>query len=159
MQRFLPSYNSRFAVPPAQSESAYRPWPLGLRPETVFCFKHERVVAKDNSISFNGHRLPIAPGRSRSSYAHRRVQVRQELNGQLLVCYQGSPVARFKPLHANPPAVGKFTPATPLAPSPMPYSTKPPLPSKLPRQPYKPPPDHPWRQPIIVQAKPKKPEG
>ena len=67
LQHFLPGYNSRFAVPPAQPESAYRPWPAGLHPQDVFCFKHERVVAKDNTISFNGHRLPIAPGPARRS--------------------------------------------------------------------------------------------
>ena len=159
LQHFLPAYNTRFAVPPTQPTSAYRPWPAGIHPQDVFCFKHERIVAKDNTISFNGHRLPIAPGRSRSSYAHCRVEVRQQLNGQLLVCYQGSPLARFKPLHAGPPAVGKFTPAPPPPSAPMPHTAKPVPPSKVPRQPYKPPPDHPWRQPFIVQAKPKNAGG
>ena len=159
LQRFLPSYNTRFAVPPTQPGSAYRPWPTGLQPDTVFCFKHERVVAKDNTISFNGHRLPLAPGSPRRSYGHCRVEVRQHLNGQLLVCYQGRPLARFKPLDPGPPPVGKFTPATPLSSAPMPHTPKPVSPSKVPRQPYKPPPDHPWRQPIIVQARPEKAEG
>jgi len=81
LQRFLPGFNSRFAVPPAQPGSSYRPWPAGLQPDTVFCFKHERVVAKDNTLSFNGHRLPIAPGRNRSSYARCRVELHQLLNG------------------------------------------------------------------------------
>lgn len=158
LQRFLPTYNARFAVPPAQTESAYRPWPAGLRHDSVFCFKHERVVAKDNTISFNGHRLPIAPGRSRSSYAHCRVEVRQQLNGQLLVSYQGRPLARFKPLQPGPPQVGKFTPPAP------PTTDKPPRPqparrSEIPRLPHKPAPDHPWRQPIIARATPKNPRG
>lgn len=67
LDHFLPSFNTRFAVSPAQPGSAYRPWPAGLQPQDVFCFKHERAVAKDNTISFNGHRLPIAPGPARRS--------------------------------------------------------------------------------------------
>ena len=156
---FLPAYNTRFAVPSAQDGSASRPWPAGLRPDTLFCFKHERVVAKDNTISFDGHRLPIAPGRSRRSYAHCTVELRQLLNGQLLVSYQGSPLARFKPLDPGPPAVGMFTPAEPPAISIKPRPDKPISRSRVPGRPHKPAPDHPWRLPIIAQARAKKPEG
>jgi len=159
LHHFLPAYNTRFAVAPAQPGSAYRPWPAGLPPETVFCFKHERVVAKDNTISFNGHRLPIAPSRSRSSYARCRVEVRQLLNGQLLVCYHGSPLARFKPLDPGPPAVGKFTPADPppIPTRPRPNKPAPRLPAPAP--PHRPAPDHPWRLPIVAQGKTTKSRG
>ena len=157
LQAFLPAYNARFAVAPAQTLSAFRPWPAGLRPGTVFCFKHERVVAKDNTISFNGHRLPIAPGRSRSSYAHCRVELRQLLNGQLLVCHQESPVARFKPLYPGPPPVGKFTPADPSPLPPKPRPKQPPRPRSV--SPHKPSPDHPWRRPLFSKPAPPGPEG
>ena len=159
LQHFLPAYNARFAVPPAEAESAYCPWPAGLRPDTVFCFKHERVVAKDNTISFNGHRLPIAPGPSHSSYAHCRVEVRQLLNGQLLVCYQQHPLARFKPLQSGPPAVGKFTPADPPPIPPTPRPNKPAPRLRAPASPHRPAPDHPWRLPIIAQGKTSKSPG
>jgi transposase len=157
LSRFLLTYNARFPVPPADPEPAFRPWPAGLRPDTVFCFKHERVVAKDNTLSFNGHRLPIAPARSRSTYAHCRVEVRQLLNGQLLVSYQGSPIARFKPLNPAPPRVGKFTPANPL---PVPTKPRPTMPSQ-PKMPtlHKPGPDHPWRKPLFARSAPPKTQG
>ncbi len=150
LQPFLPAFNARFAVPASQAGSAFRPWPSDLRPGDVFCFKHQRLVAKDNTISFNGHRLPISPARTRSSYAHCRVEVRQLMNGQLLVCYQGKPLARFSPLLPGPPRVGKFTPASssiipPKHPAPLPASQP-----RLPLRPPKPPPDHPWRHTIIA---------
>ncbi len=159
LQDFLPAYNARFATPPADTLSAYRPWPAGLRPDTVFCFKHERVVAKDNTLSFNGHRLSIAPSRSRSSYALCRVELRQLLNGQLLVCHHGSPVARFKPLNPGPPAVGKFTPADPPPIPPRPSRHKPTPPSDSVSRPHKPGPHHPWRRPLFAKAPPPKTEG
>jgi transposase len=152
---FLPGYNARFAVPPAEAPSAYRPWPTGLRPDDVFCFKHERVVAKDNTISFSGHRLPIEPISRRRSYAHCRVEVRQQLNGQLVVCYHEKPLVRFKPLNPGPPAVAKFTPAE-RQPMPAPSKTTKPISRpKAPRRPSKPAADHPWRHSMIAQGKPK----
>lgn len=156
---FLPGYNARFAIPAAQAPSTFRPWPTGLRSDDVFCFKHERVVAKDNTISFSGHRLPIEPASRRRSYAHRRVEVRQLLNGQLLVCYQAKPLVRFKPLEPGPPAVGKFTPAERQPAPALPEVAKLVSRPKLPRQPSKPAPNHPWRQSVIVQGRPKKRKG
>lgn len=156
---FLSRFNARFAVSPAEEPSVYRPWPAGLRFDEVLCFKHERVVGNDNAISFSGHGLPIAPGSTRRTYARCRVEVRQLLNGQLLVWYQGKPLTRFKPKVAGPPAVGKFTPAKvqPLKTRIQPAKKKPA--SAKPRVPYKPPPDHPWRKPAVVHGKPRKQPG
>jgi hypothetical protein len=159
VQHFLPDYNARFTVPATKTSSAYRPWPPSLQPEAVLCFKHERVVAQDNTISFSGHRLPIEPASHRRSFAHCRVEVRQQLNGQLLVCYQERPLARFKPLNPGHPPVGKFTPAEPQ-PIPPPATLAPPVSRrKASRHSSKPAADHPWRQPFIVQGKLSKHKG
>jgi transposase len=159
LPRFLPGYNARFAVPPALGSSTYRPWPTGLRPEDVFCFKHERVVAKDNTISFSGHRLPIEPASHRRSYAGCRVEVRQQLSGQLVLCYHEKALVRFKPLTAGPPAVGKFTPAQHQPIPAASKTTRPVARPKSPRQPSKPAADHPWRHSIVIQGKAKKRRG
>lgn len=156
---FLPRFNARFGVPPTEEQSAFRPWPTGLQPDDVLCFKHERVVANDNTISFSGQRLPIEPDSHRRSYAHCRVEARQLLNGQLLVCYQGKPLARFKPLLAGPPAVGRFTPADPQPVkariTPSKHSHQP----RAPRPANKPASDHPWRKPFLVQGNVNNPRG
>jgi len=59
LSTYLPKFNVHFGVEPAQDASAYRAWPADLRPEEVFCFKHQRTVNNDNTISFDGHRLQI----------------------------------------------------------------------------------------------------
>lgn len=86
---FLPPFNQRFQVEPAQAETAYVPWPKEYRPQDFFCFKHIRTVANDNTISFDGHRLQIPPGPQRRSYARAKVDVWQHLDGRLEVRYQG----------------------------------------------------------------------
>jgi transposase len=159
LRHFLPSFNARFAVPPAEAGSAYRPWPSDIQPGDVFCFKHQRIVAKDNTISFDGQRLPIAPRPARSSYAHCRVEVRQLMNGQLLICYQGKPLARFKPLLPGPPRVGKFTPASPPIVPARHHTPEPASQPRLPLRPYKPPPNHPWRRGFIAAPMPPKHRG
>jgi transposase len=148
---FLARYNARFAVPPTQEPSTYRPWPPGLEPDAALCFKHERVVANDNAISFSGQRLAIEPGSPRRAYAHCRVEVRQLLNGQLLVCYQGKPIARFKPLLTGLPTIGKFTPADPQPVKAKITSARRTRQPKEKGHPYKPPPDHPWRRGFFVK--------
>jgi transposase len=139
---YLPRLNERFSVPPAQPGSAYRSWPDDLRPQDVFCFKHQRTVSNDNTISFDGKRLQIPPGPQRTSYARARVDVHQLLDGRLLICYKGETLVTYEPAVPGPVRVGKFTPVTQPSSDPPPEKPKQPQP----RKPYKPAPDHPWRR-------------
>ncbi|MCL4369469.1 MAG: hypothetical protein M1380_00970 [Chloroflexi bacterium] len=86
---FLARYNRRFAVPPAEGGSAYRPLPEGTDPERVFCFKHTRTVGADNVVAFDHHRLQILADGERASYARLEVEVHRRLDGTLAVFHQG----------------------------------------------------------------------
>lgn len=145
LAQYLPDFNARFSVPPAEPGSAYRPWPEDLQPDSIFCFKHQRTVNNDNTISFDGKPLQIPPGPDRISYAKARVDVLQLLDGSLAIAHKDQVLVVFKPATPGPVRVGKFAPAPaePL-PSPQPSPSAPPKPK--PRTPYKPPPDHPWRR-------------
>lgn len=90
---FLPRFNTRFGVPPAQSGSAYRQPPPKLCLEGVLCFKYQRAVARDNTVRFGGHTLQVLPGLERLSYAHARVEVQERLDGSLVVSYQGQVIS------------------------------------------------------------------
>jgi transposase len=155
LKRFLPKFNARFSLPPAQPGSAYRPWPPLLKREQVFSFQHQRTVNNDNTISFDRNRLQIPPGPHRLSYARARVDVLQRLDGSLAVCHHGQTLVVFQPATSDPVRVGKFTPA-PSAPPPPPVRTEaPPPPVTKTRAPYKPAPDHPWRlYPISTKPRP-----
>ena len=152
--RYLPRFNSRFGVEPAETGSAYVPWPEDLDPEEVFCFKHRRTVLSDNTISFGGHSLQIPPGPDRISYARARVDVHQRLDGSLAICYHGKTLVVYQSADNEPLRVGKFTPAVPYQPPAQPSkqdkkSDKP----RARRAPYKPAPDHPWRRPFKLDKK------
>jgi hypothetical protein len=89
LQEFLPRYNKHFAVPPAQSEPAYRPVSPGLDIDGILCFKEWRRVAKDNTVQYHGKTLQIFPESERTTYARAHVEVQERLDGRLLVCHKG----------------------------------------------------------------------
>lgn len=97
---FLQRFNARFAKVPVQPESAYRPWPDDLDPDTVFCFKYPATVANDNTISLAPHHLQVLPGPGGRSYAKARVEVHERLDGPLAVYYHGQRLAA-RPLVIN----------------------------------------------------------
>ncbi len=150
---FLPRFNARFGVPPAQPGSAYRP-AVELDLAGVLCFKHQRTVAKDNTVRLGPDTLQLLPGPDRCSYARARVEVQERLDGSLAVCFQGNLIAtRPAPPHAVTLRADKRkekgtagepgVPSSPWVPSiPHLRAGKPPVP--------KPGPNHPWRKPLLV---------
>lgn len=103
LRDFLPRYNARFAQPPADPTPAYRPWPAGLDPQTVFCFKYQRVVSNDNTITLASHHIQLLPGPQRRSYAKATVEGHERLDGSIAVFYQGTRVPS-QHLTVTPPA-------------------------------------------------------
>ena len=79
-----------------------------MQAEEVFCFKHERTVANDNTLSFNGVTLPIPPGPDRISYAIVRVQVRQYLAGRVGICYHNQILTMIQTQPMGPLRVGQL---------------------------------------------------
>lgn len=95
LQDFLPAFNAKFAVDPADPGSAFRPVPADLAYNDVFTFRTKRKVAPDNTVSFRGRVLSIPPGPSRRSYARATVQVYEHLDGSWSVFYQDRCVVRY----------------------------------------------------------------
>ena len=85
LEQFLPRFNERFGVPPAQQESAYRPVDAGLNIDAVLCIKELRRVARDNTVQYHGQTLQLFPGTDRPSYSGTRAEVQERLDGQLIV--------------------------------------------------------------------------
>jgi hypothetical protein len=82
---FLPRYNARFAVPPADPEPAWRPVPEGLDLDAVCAFRYERVIANDATVRVGGLVLDVPRQPGGRSLAGRRVEVRLQLDGRIIV--------------------------------------------------------------------------
>jgi transposase len=104
-QCFIPDFNRRFTIKPAQAESAFVELP-GLELELVLSSRHERVVRNDNTVSFKNLILQLPTTRYRIHFVRCPVIVHQFANGTLGVSYQGRLLARYdaagEPLQPNP---------------------------------------------------------
>ena len=79
--RFLPAFNEEFARAPADPGSAFVPLgPVDL--EQILCHQEERVVARDNTLTFGGLVLQLDKQPGRRSCAGLRVLVRRHLDGR-----------------------------------------------------------------------------
>jgi transposase len=90
-EAFLPTYladhNRRFTQPPGEPVAAWRRPPRDL-PDRLAC-RYTRVVARDNTVRLGARLVQIPRGPHGRSYAGCRVDVRECLDGRLLVDYQG----------------------------------------------------------------------
>jgi hypothetical protein len=59
LETFIPAYNQRFAKPPRDPQSAWRPLPPELDLDRLFSTATERKVKADHTISYRGRTLQI----------------------------------------------------------------------------------------------------
>lgn len=95
-KRFVPAYNRRFAVPATEPGTAFVPW-VGASLTDVLCVQEERVVAKDNTVRYQGKSLQIPPDRHRFHYVKVTVRVHEYPDGTLAVFHGPRCLARYQP--------------------------------------------------------------
>ena len=104
LARYTADHNARFAVPPQDQAPAWRPIPRGLDLLRACSFRYEATVLNDNTVRLGGLILDLPPGAARRSYAGRRVDVHQLLDGSWRV-YAGdrliatAPATPLRDLH------------------------------------------------------------
>lgn len=127
METYLPRYNQRFAVAPAQAADLHRPRPGRHELDRALCLKTTRVLRRDWTVAHNGHRYQIhAPIRAT------HVQVEERVDGRIRITHRGRPLA-YQVIAACRTRV----PATPTS-------------HRSPR-PVTPPRDHPWRKRLLPE--------
>lgn len=84
---YLKEHNKRFSIKPSQKGTAFTTVPKTIDLNKVFCFKHERTVNNDNTISFNNRLFQIGPSELRVSFAKCRVIVYEHIDGSITVGY------------------------------------------------------------------------
>src|SRR5262245_27013179 len=95
LPRFIADYNRRFTCPPRTAEPAWRRPPRDLALQLA-C-RYTRQVAADNTVALGGRWVQLPPGPGRRSWARRRVELRELLDGQLAVLHDGRVLATAPP--------------------------------------------------------------
>ncbi len=93
LDRYLPVHNRKFAKP-AKAQPAWRKL-SALKIERALCFKQQRTVAKDNTVSFEGTVLQIPKTSPYRSYANKRIDVHVLLDGAVEFFYKTEKIATF----------------------------------------------------------------
>ncbi len=121
---WVPFWNERFAVEPADPRDAHRPLPAGVDLEALFAETETRVVARDFTIRFRNRRWQIPESEAVGIAPGDEIIVERRLGGQ----------TRFR--------LGERY----LELEPASRAPGPPAPAKPRPAPPKPSPDHPWRR-------------
>ena len=131
-EKYLPAFNAEFSQPSPEEGSAFVRYP-GRDLDDVLCEHHERVVGKDNCVSFEGLKLQIPEDRGRLHYVKAQVRVHRYPDERLAIFHGPRLLALYdadgrlrppKPAGLGPsgppkrPPEGKRRRATPSASSP-----------------------------------------
>jgi hypothetical protein len=94
VQHFVPDFNRRFTVTPAQAGSAFVSLG-GVDLELLLSAQHERVVRNDSTVPFEARTLQLPQRPERPHYVRCPVLVHEFPQGTLGISYQGRLLARY----------------------------------------------------------------
>jgi transposase len=97
---FIQRHNRQRAIAPAETASAFRRAPRDL--DRILACRYQRVVARDNTATIPGRWAQIPPGPHRRSWHSARVEVRELLDGRLLVIHPTHGVVAEQPAPSGP---------------------------------------------------------
>ena len=92
---YLPAFNAEFKQPAQEEGSAFVEY-VGGDINEVLCEQYERVVGKDNCVSFERLKLQIPADRSRLHYVKVQVRVHKYLDGRLAIFHGPRLLARYE---------------------------------------------------------------
>jgi hypothetical protein len=120
LETFIPAYNQRFAKPPRDPQTAWRPLHPELDLDRLFSTATERKVKADHTISFRGLTLQILREKDQPCLVACKVMVHVTPESELHLYHQNTKLAyrhldhaATTPLLAQPP-----TPVSPKTPKP-----------------------------------------
>jgi len=127
---YLPDYNRRFAVQPAQPGDLQRPMGSEERLHRLLCLKTTRVVRRDWTVAHEGHLYQV-----HDQVRATQVVIEERVDGTIRITHQGRAL-EFQAITARP--VKK------VSASPRVYAR---------RKPVKPLPDHPWQERFLPERR------
>ncbi len=122
---YLPFYNQRFSVKPAEQVDFHRPSPASRDLEGILCIKVERVLRNDFTVAYNGKLYQIE-----EAMRAKNVVIQERLNGTLRITHQERKL-RYHEITARPMRVQE------------------PVEKKRVSRISRPPTDHPWRRSML----------
>jgi len=130
LEGYLPIYNQRFSVQPAQATDLHRPIPAGCDLDRRLCIKTTRCLRKDFTIAHHGRLYQI-----HDTLRATHVLVEDRVDGTMRLTHHGRTLG-FHTIASRPMKAAEVNPVP------------------RPRRPVTPTPDHPWRQRLLPERRP-----
>jgi len=105
LKKYLRKRNRWFAKKPAKADSAFIPLPDGCDLKQILCWKEERVVANDNTVSFHGKKFQIPATPLRQTFAKAKVAVHLCLDGSFHIFHKQQRIGYFRKSGVDPAMV------------------------------------------------------
>ena len=121
LERYLPIYNQRFGVSPAQPADLHRPRLARRDLDRILCVKTKRVLRRDWTVAHHGHLYQV-----QTNVRATHVLVEERINGSMRITHHGRALDSHV-ITARPVKAVEVKPVHHL------------------RRPVTPRPDHPWR--------------
>ena len=115
LEIYLPLHNEQFVTPPQIPDSAFVAVRDPASLADILCIEQDRVVARDNTVAYEGRRLQLPESPARAHYVKANVKVREYPDGTLAVFHGPRRLARYS-------AQGKEIAQVPTAPRVTPCS-------------------------------------
>jgi len=96
LEGYLPLYNKRFAVKPAEREDLHRDVPKGLNLDMILCIRTERRLRNDFTVAHNKNLYQVM-----DSVKAVKVMVEERVNGTMLITHQGTSLT-YKEIMVRP---------------------------------------------------------
>jgi hypothetical protein len=128
LKSYLPIYNQRFSVQPAQPADLHRPRPTRRELDRSLCMKTTRCLHRDWTVAHHGQRYQV-----RTNVRATHVLVEERVDGTTRMTHNGRPLT-YHAIPARPERVA----APPKA--------------QVPRRPVKPTSAHPWRKRLLPEG-------
>jgi hypothetical protein len=81
--RYIPEFNARFGVAPAEAGTAFVPFVGDLT--NILCVQDERIVSKDNTVRWRGLTLQIPEQKHRRHFVKAQVKIYAYPDGDLAI--------------------------------------------------------------------------
>ena len=99
--RFIPDYNATFSCAPADPASAFVDRGA-IDLEQILCHQDERVVGRDNTVTFDGRAFQLSPQPGRRSCTGMRVTIRRHLSGEYSIWSGSRRLGQFPAVAERP---------------------------------------------------------
>jgi transposase len=87
-EKFIPQFNKRFKVKAKEDDIAFVPWiNNSWNLNDILCIQEERIVNKDNTVSYNKKLLQLPKDQYRYSYHKTKVKVHEYKDGSVAIFY------------------------------------------------------------------------